>query len=121
MYFDNWSWIKAFHSLIDVELSLLRVKTRHSLGGHDVPKQKLIERFPRTQSAIGYASTVADMTLMFDNSRNQQKAFAMVRAQTPKEVLFDARDPHFEVSDDLRDLSSIWLNQVTGPYPITPH
>lgn len=113
--------VVLFVGLSNVELSLLRVKTRHSLGGHDVPKQKLIERFPRTQAAIGYASTLADMTLMFDNSRNQQKAFAMVRAQTPKEVLFDARDPHFDVSDDLRDLSSIWLNQITGPYPITPH
>ena len=109
--------IVLFVGLSNVELSLLRVKTRHSLGGHDVPKQKLIERFPRTQAAIGHASTVADMTLMFDNSRNQQKAFAMVRAQTSQEVLFDARDPHFDVPEDLRNLSSIWLNQVTGPYP----
>lgn len=113
--------IVLFVGLSNVELSLLRVKTRRSLGGHDVPKQKLIERFPRTQAAIGYASTVADMTLMFDNSRNQHKAFAMVRAQTPKEVLFDARDPHFDVSKELRDLSSIWLNQVTGPSPQTSH
>ena len=113
--------IVLFVGLSNVELSLLRVKTRRILGGHDVPKQKLIERFPRTQAAIGHAATIADMTLMFDNSRNQQKAFAMVRAQTPNEVLFDARDPHFEVSGDLRDLSSIWLNQVTGPYPHTSH
>jgi hypothetical protein len=32
------------------------------------------------------------MSIMFDNSRGVDNAFSLVRAQTKKKVLFDARD-----------------------------
>jgi predicted ABC-type ATPase len=59
-----------FVGLASSELSILRVATRKALGGHDVPEEKLRQRFPRTQEAIRLAAPVADMTLMFDNSRD---------------------------------------------------
>ena len=53
------------------DISVFRVLTRQQQGGHGVPLEKLQYRFPRTQAAIGHASTLADMTLMFDNSRTR--------------------------------------------------
>jgi hypothetical protein len=56
-------------------------RVRKEQGGHSVPLDKLQSRFPRTQLAVGHAAPLADMTLMFDNSRSSEKAFALVRAQ----------------------------------------
>lgn len=72
--------ILLFVGLANVDLSILRVESRKRKGGHDVPTDKLLDRFSRTQAAVGYATIFADMTLMFDNSRTEQEAFALVRA-----------------------------------------
>ena len=108
--------ILLFVGLANVSLSKLRVFNRRLMGGHDVPTNKLELRFSRTQAAIGHAATIADMTLMFDNSREEQKAFGLVRAQTNTTLLFDARDPAYNIPKDLTNPANIWLNQVTGPY-----
>jgi len=79
--------VLLFVGLATAELSILRVETRKQLGGHGVPVNKLRSRFPRTQRAVGYAAPLADMTLMFDNSRSLKKAFALVRAQRRDRVL----------------------------------
>lgn len=109
--------ILLFVGLVSVELSISRVAMRRALGGHDVPKSKLRERFPRTRAAIGHASTIADMTVMFDNSRDESSAFSMVRAQLKRRVLFDVRDGAFDADADLRLVATPWLNAVTGPWP----
>ena len=77
------------------QLSILRVNTRRLQGGHDVPEEKLRQRFPRTQEAIRLAAPLADMTFMFDNSRAIDKAFSLVRVQTKATVLYDCRDAAF--------------------------
>jgi hypothetical protein len=56
------------------------------------------------------------MTLMFDNSRSEKDAFALVRAQAKKSVLFDARDPQFKVDPQLRAVCDPWLEKVAGPF-----
>ena len=43
---------------------LERVRTR---GGHDVPRAKLYERFPRTLANLARAVPIADTTLLIDN------------------------------------------------------
>jgi predicted ABC-type ATPase len=106
--------VLLFVGLTSPELSILRVQTRRRKGGHDVPQAKLVERFPRTQAAVGHAAPLADMTLMFDNSRSTDQAFALVRAQRKRIVLFDARDPRYEIDADLRAVSDPWLDKVTG-------
>jgi len=95
---------------------VLRVQTRKLQGGHDVPLATLHRRFPRTQAAIGHAAPLADMTLMFDNSRSLNKAFTLVRAQRKQTVLFDARDPQYRVEAGLRSVSDPWLEKVVGPF-----
>jgi predicted ABC-type ATPase len=99
-----------------LEISIGRVAMRRALGGHEVPKAKLNERFPRTQAAIGHASTIADMTVMFDNSRDESAAFSLVRAQLKQRVLFDVRSRAFRADADLRLVASPWLDAVTGPW-----
>jgi predicted ABC-type ATPase len=104
--------ILLFVGLVSAELSILRVATRKSQGGHDVPEQKLRSRFPRTQQAIKMASTVADMTLMFDNSRGIEEAFSLVRVQKKADVLYDCRDAKFIQDKDLVTTADLWLSKV---------
>jgi len=104
--------VLLFVGLASAELSILRVSTRKTQGGHDVPEAKLRSRFPRTQQAIRMASEVADLTLMFDNSRNLDSAFTLVRAQRKKEILYDCRDVSFKQDPDLVKIAGIWLAKV---------
>ncbi len=108
--------VLLFVGLSSAQLSVLRVETRKEQGGHGVPLNKLIARFPRTQRAIGLAAPMADMTLMFDNSRTADKAFALVRVQKAKRVLFDCRDPQYILDRSLRAAARPWLEKVAGPY-----
>lgn len=108
-----------FVGLASAELSILRVGTRRLQGGHDVPEEKLKQRFPRTQEAIRLAAPIADMTLMFDNSRKIDKAFSLVRAQTRESVLYDCRDGHFAGEQELIDVAGAWLSKVAPQWPQT--
>jgi hypothetical protein len=58
------------------------------------------------------ASAVADLTLMFDNSRDLDHAFTLVRAQRKTEVLYDCRGASFKQDPDLVKIASIWLANV---------
>jgi predicted ABC-type ATPase len=71
--------VLLFVGLVSPRLSFFRVQTRLRSGGHAVAKSKIFSRFPRTQAAIGVASTIADMTVMFDNSRGPEDAFSLAR------------------------------------------
>jgi predicted ABC-type ATPase len=66
-----------FVGLSDAQLSVGRVLTRVSLGGHAVESGRLIDRFPRTQKAIAAALGVADAAILTDNSREPALAFTV--------------------------------------------
>jgi predicted ABC-type ATPase len=83
--------ILFFVGLTDDQLSIGRVSTRVAKGGHGVPVQKLIERFPRTQKAVGAATLVADATILVDNSRDESMAFSVCRIQMRKQEVYDVR------------------------------
>jgi predicted ABC-type ATPase len=104
--------VLLFVGLVSAELSILRVSTRKQKGGHDVPESKLRSRFPRTQQAIQIAASVADLTLMFDNSRDEKYAFTLVRAQRKNELLYDCRDTSFQQDPDLVKIAGMWLGNV---------
>lgn len=108
--------VLLFVGLVSAELSIMRVDTRRKQGGHGVPLTRLQRRFPRTQRAIGHAAPIADMTLMFENSRSAGKAFALVRAQRGTRVLFDVRDPSYRVPRELRTVARVWLDKVAGEF-----
>jgi predicted ABC-type ATPase len=80
-----------FVGLSNVQLSIARVSTRVAQGGHAVNVQRLRERFPRTQRAIGLAASVADATIFTDNSRGKTSAFTVCRVQIRAREVFDIR------------------------------
>jgi predicted ABC-type ATPase len=111
----GYSVALLFVGLASAELSALRVKTRRDSGGHAVPEEKLHSRFARTQEAIRLAAPLADLTLMFDNSRDFKEAFTLVRAQVKAEVRYDCRsDP--SAKTELVQIANGWLNRVAPEF-----
>lgn len=108
--------VLLFVGLTSAELSAARVMTRRQQGGHAVPHDKLLSRFPRTQAAIAHAAPIADMAIFFDNSRTTDEAFALVRVQRGTEVLFDCRDVSYNVAPDLLRVALIWLPRVASDW-----
>jgi predicted ABC-type ATPase len=107
----GYSVALLFVGLASPELSVLRVKTRRDLGGHAVPEAKLRSRFPRTQEAIRGAAPLADLTLMFDNSRGFEEAFTLVRAQSKADVRYDCRHDS-SARQELIQIANSWLKHV---------
>lgn len=58
----------VFIGLAGPVLSVARVATRASRGGHDVSNDKLFARFPRTLKNLRAAVSVVDKAFLFDNS-----------------------------------------------------
>lgn len=50
------------------QLNSYRVKTRAALGGHDVPENKIVERYKRCLALLGEALAHAYRAFLFDNS-----------------------------------------------------
>lgn len=58
----------VFIGLADVQLSIARVVYRTEGGGHDVPDEKLLERYPRTLENLRQAIPFVDLAIVLDNS-----------------------------------------------------
>ena len=65
-----------FISLENSRLCVNRVKARVDQGGHDVPEQKITERYERTMNFLLDAIRLADRAFLFDNSYSSPKLFA---------------------------------------------
>lgn len=97
-----------FVGLSNVELSILRVQSRVAEHGHDVPIDRLVRRFPKTQRAIAAASKVADASILTDNSRSPGQAFTVSRVQIGEKQVFDLR----EAADTVPAAITEWLEVV---------
>jgi predicted ABC-type ATPase len=60
-------------------LNIYRVKTRTALGGHDVPEEKIVERYTRCLELVGKALCHAYRAFLFDNSGSESIWLAQVR------------------------------------------
>jgi predicted ABC-type ATPase len=98
-----------FVGLTDAQLSKARVSTRVMAGGHAVPQSKLDERFPRTQLAIRAATSVADASILMDNSRERDAAFTVCRVQIGEREVYDLRSGVDPVPPEIAP----WLNIVS--------
>lgn len=67
-----------------LHLSCYRVKERFALGGHDVPEQKIAERYTRCLELVGAAIPHAYRAFLFDNSGTEPVWLAQV---TPEGAL----------------------------------
>jgi predicted ABC-type ATPase len=52
----------------DPEINVRRVEHRVSLGGHEVPRERIVARYWRTLDLLCHAALVARRTVLFDNS-----------------------------------------------------
>jgi predicted ABC-type ATPase len=104
----------CFVGLANASLSIARVQTRVASGGHDVPPDKLRDRFPRTQRAIREAASIADGTILLDNSLDVGSAFSVCRIQLGSDEAFDIRrsqtSPPPAIHEWLDTISPIELN-----------
>lgn len=55
--------------LVPEELAVTRVAYRVRAGGHDVPEQKIRERYQRLWPLVVQAVSMADRSVVYDNSR----------------------------------------------------
>lgn len=60
--------VLIFIGLESADLSRGRVMERVEAGGHDVPDEKIVARFPRTFINLQQAVSFVNMALLFDNS-----------------------------------------------------
>ena len=74
---------------------------------------RLLDRFPRTQKAINAALTVADASILMDNSRGLDQAFTVCRVQVGENEVFDARAGDAPVPVKI----SPWL-EIVSPRPV---
>lgn len=65
-----------FVSLEDPKLNIDRVKARVKLGGHHVPSDKIIDRYPKTLNNLLNAIRISDKSYIFDNSGQSPKLIA---------------------------------------------
>jgi predicted ABC-type ATPase len=65
---SGYAVVLCFIGLADATISEQRVAMRVSQGGHDVPTEKLTQRFPRTLANLVAAIRELPCVLIFDNS-----------------------------------------------------
>lgn len=78
---SGYAVVLCFVGIADADTSEERVSMRVSQGGHDVPTEKLIERFPRTLANLAAALRELPCVLVFDND-DLKAPFRQVAAYT---------------------------------------
>jgi predicted ABC-type ATPase len=63
----GYAVVLCFIGLADSSTSAQRVAMRVSQGGHDVPSEKLVQRFPRTLANLAAAIRDLPCVLVFDH------------------------------------------------------
>lgn len=82
---SGYAVVLCFIGITNVEMSGQRVAMRVSQGGHDVPNDKLFERYPRTLANLAAAIRELPCVLIFDNS-DLRTPFRHVAAYTGGQV-----------------------------------
>lgn len=76
----GYTVLLIFIGLATAELSDQRVAMRAASGGHDVPPEKIIARFPRTLRNLKRAFAGLSNVLVYDHS-NLERGYALVAAK----------------------------------------
>jgi predicted ABC-type ATPase len=88
----------------DPSLSVARVRARTEEGGHDVPDQKIRDRYVRGLPLIREAVLRADRGMVFDNSRLNEPARLMLLFAAGRLVLAEPVLPGWILSGYAEDL-----------------
>lgn len=93
-----------FISTENAKINVRRVKQRQLTGGHDVPTDKVVNRYHRTMSLLPRYFNVADFMAVYDNSEDQTKTDG-----AGTKLLLVKRDGNAIVYEDGYD--SAWLKE----------
>ncbi len=70
---NGWEVELIYLYLPSVQLSINRVAERVKHGGHDIPKETIIRRYPRSlDNLVNHYAKLCDTTICLDNSNQQQ-------------------------------------------------
>jgi predicted ABC-type ATPase len=83
---QGYTVLLIFIGISTPELSDLRVTMRATAGGHDVPRQKLFERFPRTLNNLKYALAKLSNVWVYDHSDLDRGYVLVARKQNQQSV-----------------------------------
>jgi predicted ABC-type ATPase len=86
------------------DLSVARVRARTAEGGHDVPEQKIRDRYVRGQPLIRQAVLLADRGMVFDNSRLNEPPRLMLLFAAGRLVQAEPMLPDWILSGYAEDL-----------------
>ncbi|MCM2348155.1 MAG: hypothetical protein NDI95_16245 [Acidovorax soli] len=73
----------------DPEINISRVAHRVRMGKHDVPRDKIVERYHRSLALLADAVTCADRAYLFDNSGSERVWVAEVTDRADLEMKTD--------------------------------
>lgn len=87
----------AYVGIDTPELSRARIDERVAEGGHDVPQDAVLRRHPDSLRRLSAAMTIADSTLVFDNSGLERRLLLQVEDGLAK-FINDGRPSWFDDS-----------------------
>jgi len=67
-----------YFATVDPKINIQRVKNRLAEGGHDVPAEKIVERYHRSLALLGQALQHSNRAFLFDTSEEEAWFFAEV-------------------------------------------
>ncbi len=111
-YTVNFHFVATESPAINIE----RVQDRVSKGGHDVPRDKIADRYHRVMQILPEAVTKSDLAVMYDNSKSGANSLEVVAViQKGKEIkkLTDFT-PHWVESNLVEKIDS--RDKSYGPY-----
>jgi predicted ABC-type ATPase len=92
------------------ERLLQRVRQRVSEGGHDVPAQRILARYPRTLTHLKQAVRLADMALLYDSGQRASQGVNL-----PVQVAMCRGSATTQISKTLPQ----WARKVLGLQPLS--
>ena len=75
-----------FVSTVDPAINISRVQYRVKMGGHDVPEEKIKQRYYRSMDLLMQAVEASDRTYIFDNSADGQLASFLAEIESAEEL-----------------------------------
>ncbi len=77
----------AFIGTSDVSINMERVRNRVLLGGHDIPVEDQLRRYPRSTENLQVAFEIADMASLYDNSSLKGHRLLAVKTAAGVEIV----------------------------------
>jgi len=107
----------------DPRINIARVSNRVSLGGHDVPHERIVSRYLKTMDALMNAVEVVDQAFLIDNSDIRRPLTTWIGVRAPKfhSTMFERGHSAAAVERLLRDeacprwITRHFLQKLGGP------